>query len=114
MATLKFPHVNTFYDSRGKLRHVFRRKGHKRITLKGRPGDQDFMQHYHALLESTGTALSEIGAKPRRRGHRRSCGDHLPQARRLHTRSLQSHAGHMAADPVRLKPARSFVTRLTG
>ena len=62
MATLKFPHVNTFYDSRGKLRHVFRRKGHKRITLKGRPGDQDFMQHYHALLESTGTALSEIGA----------------------------------------------------
>ena len=62
MAKLNLPHVNSFYDSRGKLRHVFRRKGHKRTTLKGKPGDQDFMQHYHALLESTGTALSEIGA----------------------------------------------------
>ena len=76
MATLKFPHVNTFYDSRGKLRHVFRRKGHKRITLKGRPGDQDFMQHYHALLESTGgdASLAAWGLPARgfMRRHRRS------------------------------------------
>src|SRR5215470_104474 len=61
MAKLPLDYVNTFYDSRGKLRHVFRRKGHKKLTIKGRPGDAEFMAHYHELLESTGTALSEIG-----------------------------------------------------
>jgi integrase len=62
MARLNLPHINSYYDSRGKLRHTFRRKGHKRTTLKGKPGDQDFMAHYHELLESTGTALSTIGS----------------------------------------------------
>jgi site-specific recombinase XerD len=62
MAKLNLPHVNSFFDSRGRLRHVFRRKGHKRITLKGKPGDAEFMEHYHALLESTGTALVTIGS----------------------------------------------------
>jgi site-specific recombinase XerD len=61
MAKLNLPHVNSFYDSRGKLRHVFRRKGHKRITIKGKPGDAAFMERYHALLQSTGTALATIG-----------------------------------------------------
>ena len=62
MAKLNLPYILSFYDSRGKLRHVFRRKGHKRVTIKGKPGDADFMAHYHQLLEASGTALSTIGA----------------------------------------------------
>jgi integrase len=62
MAKLNLPHVNSFCDSRGKLRHMFRRKGHKRVTIKGKPGDAAFKEHYHALLESTGAALATIGA----------------------------------------------------
>jgi integrase len=61
MATLRLPYILSFYDSRGKLRHIFRRKGHKRVTIKGKPGDAEFMASYHQLLESTGTALSTIG-----------------------------------------------------
>jgi integrase len=62
MAKLNLPHINSFYDARGKLRHVFRRKGHKRVTIKGKPGDADFIAQYHRLLEASGTALSTIGA----------------------------------------------------
>jgi hypothetical protein len=54
--------VLSFYDSRGKLRHVFRRKGHKRLTLRGKPGDADFMAHYHELLAATESLPSTIGA----------------------------------------------------
>jgi integrase/recombinase XerD len=64
MADLKLDYVNSFYDSRGKHRHQFRRKGQKRVTIKGRPGSSEFMNHYHALLDQTGGPLSvaEIGA----------------------------------------------------
>jgi integrase len=62
MAKIVLEYVNSFIDARGKLRHQFRRKGHKRVTIKGKPGDAEFMAHYHALLESTGTALSTIGS----------------------------------------------------
>jgi hypothetical protein len=48
------PFVHSFYDARGKLRHVFRRKGHKQITIKGKPGTQEFMDAYHALLDQAG------------------------------------------------------------
>jgi len=34
MAEIKLDYVNTFTDARGKRRHQFRRKGHKRITIK--------------------------------------------------------------------------------
>jgi integrase/recombinase XerD len=61
---LDLDYVNSFIDSRGKPRHQFRRKGHKKVTIKGRPGSQEFMDHYHALLEKTGGApsVAEIGA----------------------------------------------------
>jgi hypothetical protein len=64
MADIKLDYVNSFYDARGKLRHQFRRKGHKRVTIKGRPGSPEFMDVYHALLEQTGGPLSvaDIGA----------------------------------------------------
>jgi hypothetical protein len=69
MAEIKLDYVNSFYDSRGKLRHQFRRKGHKRMTIKGRPGSPEFMDSYHALLEKTGGAApSEIGASRTKAG----------------------------------------------
>src|SRR5262245_24451878 len=54
MAIFKLDYVHTFYDARGKLRHVFRCKGYKRVTIKGRPGMPEFMERYHALLNKTG------------------------------------------------------------
>lgn len=57
MAEIKLYCTNSFIDSRGKLRHQFRRKGHKKVTIKGRPGSAEFMDHYHALLEQTGGAM---------------------------------------------------------
>jgi integrase/recombinase XerD len=69
MAKLELDYVNSFYDSRGKLRHQFRRKGHKRVTIKGRPGSPEFMDAYQALLEKTvGAAPSEIGASRTKAG----------------------------------------------
>jgi integrase/recombinase XerD len=64
MAVIKLDYVNTFTDSRGKMRHQFRRKGHKRVTIKGQPGSHEFMAAYQALLEKTGGAASvaDIGA----------------------------------------------------
>jgi hypothetical protein len=57
MAQIKLDYVNTFYV-RGTLKHLFRRKGHKRVTIKGRPGSPEFMDHYHALLDQSGGPLS--------------------------------------------------------
>lgn len=69
MSDMKLEYVNSFYDSRGKLRHQFRRKGHKRVTIKGRPGSPQFMDAYHALLERTGGAApSDIGASRTKAG----------------------------------------------
>jgi integrase/recombinase XerD len=70
MADIKLDYVNSFYDARGKLRHTFRRKGHKKVTIKGRPGSQEFMDAYHALLDKTGGPLSvaEIGASRTKAG----------------------------------------------
>jgi integrase/recombinase XerD len=70
MAEIKLDYVNSFTDVRGKRRHQFRRKGHKRVTIKGRPGSAEFMEHYHALLEKTGGSMpvAEIGASRTRAG----------------------------------------------
>jgi integrase/recombinase XerD len=62
MAEIKLEYVNSFIDARGKPRHVFRRKGHKKVTIKGRPGSQEFMDHYHELAEKTAGASPQIGA----------------------------------------------------
>ena len=70
MARLTLQYVNSFYDARGKLRHVFRRKGHRRVSLPGQPGSVEFMEAYHALIEKTGGSLIaiEIGASRTRTG----------------------------------------------
>ena len=64
MADIKLDYINSFYDTRGKLRHTFRRKGHKKVTIKGRPGSQEFMDAYQALLGKTDGAMpvGDIGA----------------------------------------------------
>lgn len=66
LGTLEF--VNSYRDVRGKWRHTFRRKGHKRVTIKGRPSSPEFMAIYHALLEKTGGASAEIGASRTKAG----------------------------------------------
>lgn len=70
MADITLQFVNSFYDARGKLRHVFRRKGHKRVSLPGSPGSAIFMEAYQALLENTGgsPAALEIGARRTKAG----------------------------------------------
>src|SRR5580765_4387078 len=70
MALLRLDYVFSFIDSRGKLRHTFRRKGYKRVTIKGRPGSPEFMDHYHALLDQSGGPLSgaNVGASRTKAG----------------------------------------------
>jgi integrase/recombinase XerD len=70
MAELKLDYVNSFIDARGKRRHQLSRKGHKRVTIKGRPGSPEFMDHYHALLDQSGGPMSvaEIGASRSKAG----------------------------------------------
>ena len=53
MAEITLNYVNSYRDIRnGKMRHVFRRRGYKKL-LKGRPGSAEFMDHYAALLASS-------------------------------------------------------------
>ena len=69
MVTIKLDFVHSFIDARGKPRHVFRRHGHKTVTIKGRPGSPEFMDEYHALLERTGGSLPQnIGASLNKEG----------------------------------------------
>ena len=63
MAKIKLKHVNSFYDRHGKLRHQFRRNGHKRVSLPGVPGSAEFMDAYQALLVQSGGSPVEIGAR---------------------------------------------------
>jgi integrase/recombinase XerD len=77
MAEIKLDFVNSFIDRHGKPRHQFRRKGHKKVTIKGRPGSPEFMAHYHELIEKTGGSPTiEIGASRTKAG---SVSDLLPR-----------------------------------
>ncbi|MBA4033549.1 MAG: hypothetical protein C0480_02940 [Bradyrhizobium sp.] len=49
----KLPYVHSFTDTRGKLRHTFRRRGHRQITLKGQPGSPEFMAAYEKAMAGT-------------------------------------------------------------
>ena len=63
MADIKLDYVNSYRDPRnGKMRHQFRRKGCRKIMLKGRPGSADFMAHYAELLAHSEDAAAHIGA----------------------------------------------------
>lgn len=50
MVAIKLRYVNGFVDARGKVRHVFRAPGQRKITIKGIPGSPDFMTAYNTLF----------------------------------------------------------------
>ena len=63
MADITLDYVNSYRDPRnGKMRHQFRRKGCRKIMLKGRPGSADFMDHYAELLAQSENAAAHAGA----------------------------------------------------
>jgi hypothetical protein len=63
MADITLDYVNSYRDPRnGKMRHQFRRKGCRKIMLKGRPGSADFMDHYAELLAQSENAAAHVGA----------------------------------------------------
>jgi integrase/recombinase XerD len=57
MGTIRLDYVHSFIDARGQLRHTFRRKGHRQVTIKGRPGSPEFMNQYYALLDQPSSVL---------------------------------------------------------
>ena len=61
MATLKLAYVNS-YRRYGGLHHQFRRKGFRRVTLRGKPGSAEFMAHYAELLAQSENAAAHFGA----------------------------------------------------
>ena len=63
MAEIKLNYVNSYRDPRnGKMRHQFRRKGCRKIMLRGLPGSADFMAHYGELLAQSENAAAQAGA----------------------------------------------------
>jgi integrase len=48
----KLPYVQSYVDRHGKQRHYFRRKGHPRVSLPGRPGTQQFRAAYDAAYDA--------------------------------------------------------------
>ena len=63
MADIKLNFVNSYRDPRnGTMRHQFRRKGCRKIMLKGRPGSAEFMDHYAELLAQSEDAAAHVGA----------------------------------------------------
>jgi integrase len=66
MTRIKLAYVHEYRDVRGKQRYYFRRRGHKRIALKGLPGSAEFMAAYERAL--SGSRPKEIGANRTRPG----------------------------------------------
>ncbi len=63
MADITLNFVNSYRDPRnGTMRHQFRRKGLRKVMLKGRPGSAEFMDHYAQLLAQSENAAAQIGA----------------------------------------------------
>jgi site-specific recombinase XerD len=50
MAVVRIPYVNTYSDRHGKVRHYFRKRGHKAVPLPGIPGSAEFMAAYQDAL----------------------------------------------------------------
>jgi hypothetical protein len=50
MAVIRLPYVNTYTDRHGKVRHYFRKRGHKAVALSGIPGSAGFMAAYQDAL----------------------------------------------------------------
>ena len=69
--TFELPYISQYFDNRnGKRvrRYQFRRKGHKKVLLKGKHGSAEFMEQYHALVAQTGGGMPEIGTSRTKAG----------------------------------------------
>lgn len=50
MAKVDLPYVQRFKDRHGKVRHYFRKPGHKRVTLPGDPWSREFIAAYQTAM----------------------------------------------------------------
>ena len=105
MADITLDYVNSYRDPRnGKMRHQFRRKGCRKIMLKGRPGSAEFMDHYAELLAQSENAAAHIGASKIKPGSIDALIVKYLQARHLHQGTGQGDTGSAASDPRQLPP----------
>ena len=94
MADITLNYVNSYRDPRnGKMRHQFRRKGCRKIMLKGRPGSAEFMDHYAELLAQSENAAAQIGASKIKPGSIDALIVKYLQARHLHQGTGQGDTG---------------------
>ena len=62
MARVKLKFVNTWRDPRnGTKRHQFRRKGFRKVLLRGEEGSAEFMAHYGELLAQSEKPIAHVG-----------------------------------------------------
>jgi hypothetical protein len=58
---IKLKHVNS-YRRYGRRHYQFRRKGFRKVTLRGKPGSAEFMAHYAELLALSENRSAHVGA----------------------------------------------------
>ena len=94
MADITLNFVNSYRDPRnGTMRHQFRRKGCRKIMLKGRPGSAEFMDHYAELLAQSENAAAQIGASKIKPGSIDALIVKYLQSRHLHQGTGQGDTG---------------------
>ena len=105
MADITLDFVYSYRDPRnGKMRHQFRRKGCRKIMLKGRPGSAEFMDHYAELLAQSENAAAHVGASKIKPGSIDALIVKYLTARLLHQGTGQGDTGSAASDPRQLPP----------
>lgn len=68
MAKIDLKYVQAFTDRHGHKRFYFRRTGHKRITLKGSPGSEEFARTYQEALAADKPSATTPAEGPRSAG----------------------------------------------
>jgi hypothetical protein len=61
MAVIRIPYVNTYADRHGRVRHYFRKRGHKPVPLPGIPGSAEFMSAYQDALGEPAPKVTRQG-----------------------------------------------------
>ncbi|MDN6714411.1 MAG: tyrosine-type recombinase/integrase [Acetobacter sp.] len=64
MTTLPLSYIHRFRDRHGKMRHYFRKPGHKQVSLPGMPGSKEFMAAYQAALAGKPMEIAAERTKP--------------------------------------------------
>jgi site-specific recombinase XerD len=62
MTTIRLSYVNTYADRHGRVRHYFRKRGHKAVPLPGIPGSAEFMAAYQDALGEQAPKVARQGA----------------------------------------------------